>query len=64
MYHVNLISSEDMPTHYLRKLPVTNDQKSHDQLLSFYLRILQHNPRPHIDRMSGLGMRLMFMWNP
>ena len=47
MYHVNLVSSEDIPTHYLRKLPVTNDQKSHDQSFPFYPRILQHNARPH-----------------
>ena len=35
-YHVNLISSEDTPTSYSRKLPVTkctNEQKSHDQSL-------------------------------
>ena len=39
-YHVNLISSEDTPTHYSRKLPVTNVQKSHDQSLPFHPRIL------------------------
>ena len=36
MYHVNLISSKDTPTRYSRKLPVTNEHKSHDQSLLFH----------------------------